>query len=333
MKTILLTTTALVAFAGAAAADVGFSGGMSAGYNDVIEGGLFFTADLDMTATVDLGDNVTATASVQLFEWDEDSVDNDMDITLEFAYTGDDLSASLKMGEMGGEGASEYFYTDRSGMAMDVEEHDGDDEVRALVEFGNFGVAVGCDMDGNQDCNTSGINVGAGATFGGITIGLGYDDASSGQTAATAFSLDGTFGAFSGGLSYITTVAEDSIGVSGSFDVDDSTSVSAYFATNTVASDAYGVSVDYSADMYSVGAYFDSNNDGSTGYGADIGYTVNDQLTANAGIFSGGTAVYYVGMDYAVNDQISATISYATADAISGPEYKEGISAFISASF
>ncbi len=68
MKTILLTTTALVAFAGAAAADghtsVSFSGGASAEYNSI--GGFNTDADLDATMSADLDNGLTVSTSISI---------------------------------------------------------------------------------------------------------------------------------------------------------------------------------------------------------------------------------------------------------------------------
>ncbi len=351
MKTVLFATTALVAFAGAASAashsSVTFSGALTAGYNEDAESGLFFDADLDVTATVDMGDNITATASVQLVEWDDDIADFDADVTVEIAYTGDTLSASLKMGDMGDKGASEYFYSDRDGMAIDVENHDGDDEVRAIVEFGSFAVAIGCDMAGDQSCDNDGFNYGAGATFGSIELGLAYDDADNGSE-AWAVSADAEFGAASVGVSYITneTSGEDSVGVVAGYAVSDALSVGAYYAANSAAAsdDSYGANVDYTAGALTLGVFFDHTTAATDEYGVDIAYAISDQLTLNAGFLSGSADVigsgatiddhYYAGVDYAINESISATVSYSTADEDLGSvEYMQGISAFITATF
>lgn len=362
MKNVLFTTTALVAFAGAASAAghadgamVGFSGELTAGYNDETEGGLFWEANLDLSASVDFGDNVTATADVTLLEWADGAAGTTSNVTVEIAYTGEPFTASLKMGDLADKGASEYFYADRDGMAVDVENHDATDDVRALVGFGSFGVAVGCQVVGTGDCD--GMNVGAGATFGAIALGVGYDEDSAGvQRGVTAVSADATFGSFDIGVSYASgsaTVAplpvgpsEESIGVSvgttfGALEV------GAYYATNSVAADAYGVSVDYAAGALTVGVFFDHTNAGTDEYGVDVAYAVNDQITARAGYLSGEAEVlnaafvgtdtigeyFYVGMEYAVNDNISATVSYADANEFGAPEYKQGISAFITATF
>jgi len=334
MKNVLFTTTALVALAGAAAAEVGFSGAVTAGYNDEIEGGLFWEADLDLTGSVDLGDNVTAEVTVQMGDWFNDGGTDHNAITAEIAYTGDTLSASLKFGDLGDKGASEYFYSDRSGMELDVENHDGTEDVRALLEFGNFGVAVGCGEVGNGTCD-DGMNIGAGATFGSIELGIGYDEDAGGQTQVTAVSADTEFGAISVGVSYATssTDPEGSIGVEVGFDVSDALGLGVYYAANDVGDDAYGASVDYTAGALTAGVYFDHTPGGVDEFGVDVSYAVNDMLTANAGYFDDGAGVFYVGMDYAVNDSITATVSYADADEISGPEYKDGITALITASF
>ena len=339
MKNVLLATAAMVAFAGTASAashvGVSFSGEMTAGYNDEIESGLFFDANLDFNATVDMGDSIVATVSGTLFDWNNDGVSTDADITVDITYTGDVLSASLTMGDLGDKGASEFYYADRSGMAIDVENHDDDNDARAVVTFGNFGVAIGCEIEpGTGTCDQGAYNVGLGATFGSIELGVGYDNAAGTQTAVTAVSADATFGSFDIGVSYATSVVENSIGVEvgttfGAISVD------AYYASNSVSADQYGVSAEYASGPLTIGVYYDDDGALQT-YGADVAYAVNDQMTINAGIFETDTAsnmVYYVGMDYAINENVSATVSYATANEISGPEYKDGITALISASF
>ena len=333
MKNVLFATTALVAFAGAAAAEVSFSGDMTAGYNDQIEGGLFWEADLDAKFTVDMGDGITVIASVNLFNWEGDNNDphNPLDY-IEVSYAGDAYSASLKFGDLADKGASEYFYADRSGMAVDVENHDDDDDVRALVEFGNYGFAAGCENVDGSNCD-NGSNFGLGATFGSFELGVGYDDGAGGQAQVTAVSVDTTFGAAEIGVSYASSAAENSIGVALSYALNGMITVGGYYANNSASDDAWGVDVAYTSGPLSVGVYYDDTTTGASEYGADVGYAITDQITANVGLFSDGTFVYYAGIDYAVNDSVTATVSYATADEIGGPEYKDGITALITASF
>ncbi len=346
MKNVLFATTALVAMTGSAmaashgmsGASVAFSGEMSVGYNDAIELGMFYDANVDVAATVDFGDNVVATLTAGIASGNETGSTLEFTPTIEIAYTGGSYSASLKVGDMDDKGASEYFYKDRSGMALDVENQDDGTHARALVEFGNFGVAVGCDLAGTNTC--VGMNVGAGATFGSIKLGVGYDDAATAGGARTAVSADATFGSFDLGVSYITDNTDNSIGltVGTTFGA---AKVKGYYAMNSNAAvaDGFGVSVDYTSGALSLGAYLDNVDDGTatatavSTYGLDLGYAVSDALTASVGVQAGPATVYYAGIEYAVNSNISATVSYATADAISGPEFKDGITAMITASF
>ncbi len=403
MKTVLFATTALVALAGAASAQtVSWSGSVTTGYNDAIEGGLFLQGDIGLSASVDLGDNVTAEFDWAGVTWDNNAASAlSNTITATITYTNNNMTASLRAGDLNDKGASEYFYKDRDGMAIDVENQDGSSDVRALLEFGSFGVAVGCSAVGGVIGVCDGLNVGAGATFGSIELGIGYDDAANAGGSRTAVSADATFGSLTVGASYITAAGipttavtatnldgddtdntvlgtgaalagalagagidgtESSIGVSLGYEISSSLSVDAYYANNSVAGNSYGVSANFTSGALSIAAYYDvtastvygytgtdADGDGffaaapapvlgwsgvtATAYGADLSYGVSDAITAYAGVKVATTTVYYAGVEYNVNDNITATLSYATANEISGPEFKDGITAMISAEF
>jgi len=339
MKNVLFATTALVAMAGAATAQsISWGGDATVGYNDVIEGGVFANGTLTVKGSVDLGDNVTASASWDAVTFSSTGVTAlGSNVIVAINFDNGTLNAGLTWGDLNDKGASERYYADRSGMAVDVENQDNGVDVVATVGFGNFNLAVGCGGVADNVCD--GINIGAGATFGSIKLGIGYDVDSTVaplQRGVTAVSVDATFGSIDVGVSYATgavalpVLAETSIGVKVGTTFG-AVKVGAYYASNTVANDEYGFSADYSAGALSVGAYYDNNGVGS--YGVDLAYDVTGQLTVSAGLKNAGTMVYYVGIDYAVNDNISATVSYATANIISGPKYKDGITALITASF
>lgn len=348
MKNVLFATTALVAMAGSAMAashgsniSLDWSGDFEAGYNDDVENGAFGSASLGLDVTVDFGDSVVGSVGI-----DFDSAGAIVSY-IQFEYdSGSSLSALLRFGDLNDEGASERYYADRDGMALDVENHDSTNDIVAEVTFGSISVAAGCQIDTVAPAGAClGYNVGAGATFGSIELGLGYDDSANAGGQRTAVSADTTFGSFDVGASYITNGTDNSIGVEvgGTFGAIE---VGVYYASNSAAANAYGVSADYSAGALTIGVYYD--NDGANSYGVDLGYAITDSLTANAGYFNGtadvlsvnGTVTtattsgfYYVGVDYAVNDNISATLSYATANEFGAPEYKQGITALITAEF
>ena len=66
MKNILLATTALVAFAGAAAAEVTFSGSASAEYVSSAGGGFNTDADLDAAMSADLDNGVSVSVTISI---------------------------------------------------------------------------------------------------------------------------------------------------------------------------------------------------------------------------------------------------------------------------
>ncbi len=340
MKNVLLTTTALVAMAGVAAADVNWAGSADIGYNDVIKGGSYYDAALGVVGSMDLGDGYAASISYGL----ELDMINGAATANWGMYPTIEITApfgSLKGGDLNDKGASEYFYADRDGMQLDAENHDsaGRFDLRALVEFGDYGLAVGgvADAAGGLD----GLSVGAGATFGNITLGLSYDEAdinleaSATTLATTGLSIDTTFGAASIGLSYIDNTVDTSIGLEVGYDVSADLSVAAYYADNTGGANLYGVSVAYTSGALGLGAYFDSG-DGATvdTMGVDVSYDVMAGLTGYVGAFDNGiTTDFYAGVVYDINDNLSVTVSYADANEISGPEFMDGTSVFISASF
>ncbi|MBL4871874.1 MAG: porin [Rhodobacteraceae bacterium] len=348
MKNVLLTTTALVIFAGAASAEVSLSAGADLGYNDLVNGGLFYDVNIDLTGTFDLGDGYAATISYGF------DFDNSGGLAYPVPWSGASTASfdtfptieitspygSLKGGDLGDKGASEYFYKDRDGMAIDAENHDSSTrfDVRALVEFGNIGLAVGGAGDGAGGID--GLSVGAGTTFGNITVALAYDEADAalaGDTvlATTGVSLDTTVGGASIGLSYISDTVDTSTGVAVGFDVSADLSVGVYYANNSGGDDMYGVTAAYTMGALALDVYYDSGNGATVDtMGLNVSYDIMADLTGYAGVYNDSlTSVFYVGAVYAINDNLTATVSYADANEIDGPDFKDGTTVMLSASF
>jgi hypothetical protein len=376
MKNVLFATTALVAIAGSAMAAshggapaISFSGDVEAGYNDEHMGGLYVIGDVGAKASVDMGGNITASVAWGGIHYDASSatpITISNKITAEFVYTGSSYTASLRLGDMNDKGASEYFYKDRSGMALDVENQDNhNNDVRALIQFGNYGIALGCGQPSNVTATTpnalgtlgacQGMNVGLGATFGSIKLGVGYDDAANLNktnvaSPRTAVSVDTTIGSIDLGLSYITDNTNNSIGVTVGKTFG-SVKVGAYYAANSgLPVDAYGLSLGYASGAMDVKFAWD--HAASDVYSVDASYAVSDALKFKAGYTNGSETVYtaavnpgpavkgpvvgshyQVGVEYKVNSAISATLAYSNADGFGAAGYNQGISAFITASF
>ena len=150
---ILLTTTAIVAFAGAAFADghagVAFSGDFTLGFNDdnddddlVVIGdndGFYWEGDLNVTGTAALDNGVTASAS-----WEFDIVDetNSQDIISDgvlLSLTTD--TAGLYLGET--EFAAVSQWTSAGDMEADgFSENDGENIIRGDVSIAGFDASV-----------------------------------------------------------------------------------------------------------------------------------------------------------------------------------------------
>ena len=60
MKSILLASVSVVAFAGAAAAEVTFGGSATLGYNDTVEDNFYWSGNLAVTMSQELNNGLTA---------------------------------------------------------------------------------------------------------------------------------------------------------------------------------------------------------------------------------------------------------------------------------
>ncbi len=381
MKNVLFATTALVAMAGVASAqEVSFSGSATAGYNDVIEGGLFWNADLTVNGSVDLGDSVTASVKWKFVKFDDAGFTFGTGLipTVTVAFDNGSLSAKLIAGDQNDKGAAEMWFKKLSGMAADVSNWDNTaTDFTAVVEFGNFGVAAttsntaggvsfgakaslgSIDLAAGVDTGAVGpaFGVSAGATFGSMKVEVSYAKGTTKYTAKTGVDANDA-DATVGGTDTVVTGPETSIGVKVGYDVSSSLKLGAYYASNSVLGAQFGVTAGYTSGALGIDAYFkrssaytltpagvDVDGDGyytaagtaafatSNSYGVDLSYDISDKLKASAGIQIASSTSYYAGVEYTVNDNITATVSYANANKISGPEFKDGISAFITAKF
>lgn len=106
MKRILLTSTALVAFTGAAwaeahedASGVSFSGDATLGFNDDIEDGFYWDAGLAVTYTAILDNGITATATYEIDISDGNLGNEDLDAG-DYVLTVSSDNATLEFGDV-----------------------------------------------------------------------------------------------------------------------------------------------------------------------------------------------------------------------------------------
>lgn len=227
MKSILLATASILAFAGAAAAEVTFGGSATLGYNlddedendngivdadcvadgapepdtaDEDDGydckqGFFWEADLDVTFSQELNNGLTAAATFGIDIVDDDDGDDDASLTVD-----DDFLLSLTA-ETGG-----LFFGDTKYAAethwvgvpkMDADDFSlQDDEIVLRGDFTYQGIDASvsyivADEGGDQPegDELDQLSIGAAATFGAFNLILAYQEES--DTVGDACLLDG----------------------------------------------------------------------------------------------------------------------------------------------
>jgi len=189
MKSILLATASIVAFAGAAAAQqtgVTFGGEAELGFNDVEEDGFFYSADLNVTFQAELDNGLTTSVTFTI-----PVADNATDASLGTS----DFVLALEADDVGGlyfgdtEVATEAHWDPGFAMASDgFTEQDNETVLRGTGVFGGVSTSVsGIVRDGGNDrpgLNTDErdyidqIAVGASGTVGAFTFNFAYQEES-----------------------------------------------------------------------------------------------------------------------------------------------------------
>lgn len=206
MKSILLASASILAFAGAAAAEVTFGGSATLGYNDTDSerpdgengetvgsgAGFFWDANIAVTASTMLDNDLTAAVS-----FDFDVADGNLGQTLEaggFLLSLTSESAGLYFGDTAF--AAETYWSPAGDMATDnFSEADGETVLRGEVVYGSVtaGLSYIIDVDTSFDANLIDgsedttdkagtgdlvqLSLGATATFGNFTVGAAYQEA------------------------------------------------------------------------------------------------------------------------------------------------------------
>lgn len=345
MKNILLSSVAIVAFAGAAAAEVTFSGSATLGYNDDYADGIYSDADFDITMTQELNNGWTATATygLELSQKDQaEDTDNDQ-------FSGDDnITLSLTNGTYtltygDTEHAAKSKWSGVSEMNADsFSEQDGEDVLKVEADFGSYAVAVSGIVDMADDADVTTVDetgdvkqssFGATAEFGQFNVGLAYQEEAAGVVDASGdFESNEVLGIFAGAtfagadfkIAYAKstdgTTESDSTGLEVSYPVGDIT-LGAFYVSESVGEDNYGVSAAYAANAIEGKVYYKSLND-SEEFGLGASYTMGD-LVVTAGYVEGDSLTdddfgTYIVADYDLGGGASIMASYADQENIGG---------------
>jgi len=305
MKNVLLTTTALVAFAGAAAAadvDLGWSGDAMVEYNFAAPGTFSYGANaaLDVTITQDLNNGAVASLALTDFvTWN--------DVTgiaaapswvamLETSY------GSISAGAIDNAGLG---FAEVAGMNVDVDGPDTDDttgtivlanvahDLRADTTLGGYAIAASTATGGTD------VAMQASGSAGTVDFAVFYETTAMGVNAST------TVGGAALSFAYASQGANTSYGVGVGYDVTDTISVSGAYASNNTVSQI-GVGAAYDDGSISASLDYDvtaATWDAEAGYTSEIaaGTTVTVGATFNsANVSTGSIDLVHVAGDMSV---------------------------------
>jgi hypothetical protein len=332
MKSILLASASVVAFAGAASAaghsSITFSGEASATYNSLTD--LTLATEVTATASVAMNNGITAGASVTIdgvagtVSAGSVSLSSDM-ASITFGSV-DSLANAAYVGE------AMFGQTVVAGI-IDGDKAAKDAEVRGTVSMSGINVVASMNSDG------TGLALGASTTMSGFDVAVGYDNDTStfgGMVAGNAGGIDVT-AMFGSGSSWAVKGATSVAGadvyaivadgneweVGGSVVVGDITLGATYDDNSD-----YTISADYAAGAIAVGVDYDGTN-----FDVEGSYDFGGGLVAYAGSLA-NNATYYVGAEYDLGNGASVLASYNTgADKTGARKYLNGTTVKVSFEF
>jgi hypothetical protein len=368
MYRILFTTTALVSFAGAASAEITWSGEAQLGYNteeQVEDGkGVIGTAEISPTFSMELDYGLTAKAEATIILLDQEGgsgVDTD-DLADDFEAESYILSLShetfgLSFGTV--DFAPDSMWESAGDMESDgFSEADGETGLLFTSSFGAVTTGVSTVLH-TDDFAAGGTGEGEFDQFGlamnaelqGLDLSFAYQDEAKYAYANNddfesneilAVSVGTTFQGVDIRLGYASdqTADTDSTGLELGYAIQD-VSLGGYYVSESTGDDNWGVSAGYESGPLAVDAYYEDEQ-GSHLIGLEGSYAVTDRLVARVGIIDdedpnddGGA---YVGAEYDLGNGASFLVSYAETDAVDEdefgePEYRNGATALLTLEF
>jgi len=361
MKRILLTSTAMVAFAGAAAADISFSGTAEFSYNSLTA---TYGSDTTITAAASQELNNGYTASVS-FTIDPDALtaalEGDEDaITAGSITISNDSSSITYHGNPGSGVGAAYIGTGASDMMTDNEitfGDDGDDQVNETAEITASTTMAGATIRASLD--GSDLQLGVSTDLGGTALDAGFDNATGafglqigGDASGVSYTLgmdsENNYGLNAGitaGGADITVDFGDAgwkvgasmplgvatVGVSltdqEAWEVTVDTALDAVALGMTVSKADWSMTADYAAGDVTLG--FSTDKAGE--WALDAGYDLGNGITAGAG--TSKIDGNYVDVAYDLGGGASATIMYGSQEDAGADDIAEGTTIKVSFAF
>ncbi len=304
MKKILLSSAAVIAFAGAAVADVTISGDAELGYNEEIKDGVYWGVGLSVAASTELNNGWTAAGSLDI----------DLTTTIQPAtqpstfglgsVDSSDWVLSLTS-DMGGlyfgdtAFAADEYWSGTGNMeddSFDGHDDDGPEDATLRLEYtgGMIAAAVSARII-TASTTIDGMSAHVKADLGGVTLAAAYQD----DTMPSGEVFGVTAAASMGGIDFKVAHADasdgdgnTSTGASVSYPMGNIT-LGGFYVAEDVEEDNYGVSVDYSEGAVSVDAFFHGGTDEDAGvnvsFDAGNGVNVFAGWSDDDGSYVGGT--------------------------------------------
>ena len=344
MKRILLASASIVAFAGAAAAEITYKGEATLGYNDtdnlaVADDniGFYWDASIDVTMSQALDNGLTAAATFGLNVVDGNLGETVSSSDYVLSLTSD--TAGLYFGNT--EFAAVTHWVSAGDMASDgFSEEDGETVLRGDITYGGVNASVSYAINGAA---LEQLSLGADATFGTISVAFGYQEDANPEYAGAGGDFNGndvmgisvgtSFGGADVRLAYAQeggTQDRSTIAVKVSYPLGPVTIGASYAleddALDATVEDFWEISADYVSGPIAVNANIDSNED----WELTSSYDVGNGITAFAGVVDAGDDMY-VAASVALGGDATLLVSYvdtgdtSNADDEIGPnDYQEG---------
>lgn len=369
MKSILLASASIVAFAGAAMAQsITFGGSAELGFNDEEEDGFFYSADLDVTFSTTIDNGLTATATFTLPIASDNlgntSIGVDDNYVLSLAsegfgglYFGDTSFAAEKHWDAGFAMASDGF-----------SEQDNETVLRGDGVLNDWELSVSAIIaDADNDRSGSGgsgrdyldqISIGGSGSFGNFLIDLAYQEESSigaglaygDETVATSAGvydsnnedfnpnelLAAAVGATYGGADLKFAVARDntadttSYGVLVRYPVGPVAVYGSYTFEPDFADDSWKVGADYESGAITASVYYESEI-GVEDFGIEAGYAYDENTNIYVGYIDSDGA--YAGARIGVGSNAYVEASYAEFTDAGPTEFRQGTTLMVGLTF
>lgn len=351
MKSILLTSTALVAFAGAAAAEITWSGDAEIGYNDDYKGGFYWDIGATLKGEQELSGGLVAGFKLDIDINEAEEVDAGPDnvygtaddvfgISTKGTFSNIDIKASdyelyLKSDTAGlyfgdTSTASEELWFGVTNMDADsfAEGGDADEDaqIRGEVMMGGLKAAVSYHVFlANDTVNDDLVGMQLAATYeaGAYTLGFAYQDEDNPNGQIFGLSAKTSMGGADITASYAKEEIDNvsSLGVEVSYPFGPVTGTVFYVVQDSDSGidDNYGFKLAYENGPAAVDFWYHDGNDEEMGI--EGSYDMGNGLVMKAGYIDEGDDVagdsyasYYIAGEYDMGNGAQLLLSYADVD-------------------